>query len=62
MICDQRPVKRKSVYYQHELKKMSEDKSFKDMSKKHYKHKPYTCDFGGNEDERNGTPPSSLLL
>ena len=51
MICDQKPVKRKGVYFASELKYMSEDKSFKDMSKKHYKHKPYTCDFGGAKDE-----------
>ena len=49
MICEQRPVKRKSVYYQHELKKMAEDKHLDEKAKKHWKHKPYTCDFGGGK-------------
>ena len=62
MICDQKPVKKKGVYLPSELKFMAEDKTFKDTSKKHWRHKPYTSDFGGNEDERHGTPPSSLLL
>ena len=51
MICEQRPVKRKSVYYQHELKKMAEDKHLDVKAKKHFNHKPYTCDFGGAKDE-----------
>ena len=58
MVCDQREVKKKGVYYQSELKKMAEDKNLDKNAMKHWKHKPYKCDFGGNEDERNGTPPS----
>ena len=49
MICDQKPVKKKGVYYASELKFMAEDKSFKDISKKHWRHKPYKCDFGGDK-------------
>ena len=52
MICDQKPVRKKGVYLPSELKFMAEDKTFKDISKKHWRHKPYTCDFGGNEDDR----------
>ena len=49
MICDQKEVKKKRIYYQSELKKMAEDKHLDEKSKKHYKHKPYTCDFGGDK-------------
>ena len=38
------------------------DKELDENAKKQWRHKPYTCDFGGKEDERYGTPPSSLLL
>ena len=50
--------------YSSAIKKMAKfkDKHIDENAKKHWRHKPYTSDFGGNEDERNGTPPSSLLL
>ena len=62
MICDQKLTRKKGIYSATEIKYMAEDKSFKGISKKHWKHKPYECDFGGNKDERHGTPRSSLLL
>ena len=51
MVCDQREVKKKGVYYQSELKKMAEDKHLDEKAKKHWRHKPYKCDFGGAKDE-----------
>lgn len=37
-------------------------KNLDENAKKHWRHKPYKCDFGGKEDERLSTSPSSLLL
>lgn len=48
MIVDQKPAVRKRAFYEHDLKKMAEDK---DLSKRHWRHKPYQCDFG---DGKNG--------
>lgn len=48
MIVDQKPVARKRAFYDHELKKMTEDKT---VTKKHWRHKPYQCDFGGGKNE-----------
>ena len=46
------------------IKKLAKSKIeiLDENAKKHWRHKPYTNDFGGNENERHGTPPSSLLL
>ena len=52
MICNQREVKKKGVYYMTELKRMAEDKHLDEKAKKHFKHKPYKCDLGGKKDDR----------
>ena len=44
-------VSRKRAIFKTELKRMAEDKHLDLKAKKHFNHKPYTCDFGGAKDE-----------
>ena len=45
------PVSRKRAIIKMEFKRMAEDKHLDIKAKKHFEHKPYTCDFGGAKDE-----------
>lgn len=45
------PVIRKRAHFDSELRQMAEDKHIDEKAKKHWKHKPYKCDFGGAKDE-----------
>ena len=51
MNYEQKKVTKQRAYFNSELKKMEEDKTMSEMSKKHWEHKPYTNDFGGAKDE-----------
>lgn len=47
MICSERPkASKKGAFYPSELEEMSENKN---SEKRHWKHKPYKCDFGGGK-------------
>ena len=45
------PVSRKRAILKVELKRMAEDKHLDEKAKKHFKHKPYKCDLGGDKNE-----------
>ena len=48
---EQKKVTKKRAYLNSELKKMEDDKTLSEMSRKHWEHKPYINDFGGAKDE-----------
>ena len=50
-VWEQRTPVKVRTFFESELAKMAEDKSIRETSKKHWKHKPYKCDFGGAKDE-----------
>lgn len=35
------------------MNEMEEDKSISEQSRKHWRHKPYQCDMGGNKNDSN---------
>lgn len=45
------PVKWKRAFYDGDLKKMEDAKNLGEQVKRHGKHKPYQCDFGGGKNE-----------
>lgn len=53
MVCNEVPKNSKrKAFLDRDLKEMAEDKNLDEIVKKHMKHKPYECDFGGGKNER----------
>ena len=50
-VWEQRTPVKVRTFFESELKKMAEDKNLGEISKKHWRHKPYKCDFGGGKNE-----------
>lgn len=50
MMLSEMILARKKAFTEADLHKMSEDKT---VNKKHWKHKPYQCDFRGGKREIN---------
>ena len=46
---EQPKITKARAFYDSELKQMAEDKNIGKTSKKHWRHKPYKCDFGGGK-------------
>ena len=46
MVVDQKPATKRKAFNDSDYKKMAEDTS---LDKRHWRHKPYKCDFGGGK-------------
>lgn len=54
MVVNERPkITKKGMFLCSELNYMSEPKNLDETAKKHMKHKPYKCDFGGGKNDRD---------